>query len=266
VTSAVPQSPGLPSSDGPSSLIDGDPDTLAYPGSNHLDYTISLAGPTHVSAAAISWGVYGTQTGYVQSWTLYGRNGSSNAWQVLTQGGVPSVAVTGVQLNQIVTDLRIVADGANWIGIYELSIAGAAPLSGLVATSNMLEVPIVSATPALNLVDGNDSTMSYISNINTDYSIALPSLSYIDGVRIVWGDFGTTATYIDHWQLYGQKPGNAEWQVLARGENPGTSETVVNVLDTFSSLRIAAESDLNWIGIYEVHVFGAAAPAPSIRQ
>jgi hypothetical protein len=255
--SAVPENPSLLPADGAASLIDGNLDTQAYPGSTHLDYTVSLNNPTHVSSAAISWGTYGILASYVQSWTLYGRNGSTQDWQALAQGGFPDAATTGIELNQIVTDLRIVADGGQWIGIYEFTVSGAEALSGLTAISNIMEVPWEpSFSPASNVTDGNDSTDAYDCFIDADYSVALLGSTYVDAVRIVWGYFGTNSVYINHWQLYGQKTAGDPWQVLARGTFPGATETVVSVLDTFQNVRVAAESDQNWIGIYEMQVFG----------
>jgi hypothetical protein len=258
-TSAVPETV---SGEGAANLIDGNLNSLAFPGSNHLDYTITLSAPTHVSGAAISWGSYGMGTGAVQSWTLYGRDGSYNAWQSLATGGAPNAGTTGLALNQRVTDLRIVADGPQNIGIYEVTVAGATALSGLSAIDNIGEVLWYSGygPPAL-MFDGNDyGPSAYPADPFLDYSIPLPASTYVDGVRIVWGNFGTNDIYMSDWELYGQKANSTEWVSLARGGFPNAFDTVVNVQDSYATLRVAAASrvHLNWIGIYELQIFGSA--------
>ncbi|HVO79403.1 MAG TPA: hypothetical protein VMT28_01655 [Terriglobales bacterium] len=249
-------------------LVDGDLDTLAYPGSNHLDYVVSLRAPSHVSTVSIRWGHFGMLPGYVQSWTLYGRNGAYGDWQPLAQGDWPHSATTGVELDQVLTDLRIVADGTSWIGIFELTVAGAPVLSGLTATSNILELPGVPGyQPTAQVTDGDDSTLAYVGSASSDYTVNLPPSTYVDAARIVWGSYGTSSAYVKHWRLYGLKPASSEWQVIARGGFPGAPETRVQVLDTYEKLRIAAESDHAWIGIYELQVFGVSrdqAPASTL--
>ena len=105
-----------------SNLVDGDPTTLAYPGSTALDYTIALPGVVHVSSVRLTWGVYGTNPLYIQSWSLMGRYGAGQPWVTLVQGGFPNSPVTDLSLNFLATDLRVVASARNWIGIYNLQI------------------------------------------------------------------------------------------------------------------------------------------------
>jgi len=107
-----------------SNLLDGDPTTLAYPGAVHLDYQIALGQPTQLSSAFISWGVYGSNALYVNSWSLLARNGASQPWTAIAQGGFPHSATTLLNLDFVASDVRIVADGPNWIGIYDLKIKG----------------------------------------------------------------------------------------------------------------------------------------------
>src|SRR5207247_8518970 len=79
-----------------SNLVDGDTTTLAYPGSTRLDYTIALSGLTHVSSALITWGYFGTNPLYIQSWSLMGRDGAGQPWVTLAQGGFPNRNANGL--------------------------------------------------------------------------------------------------------------------------------------------------------------------------
>jgi hypothetical protein len=103
-------------------LVDGDPTTLAYPGAPRLDYTIAFPGPVHVSSARLIWHNFGTHPLYVQSWALLGRYGADQPWVTLAQGGFPNSSTTDVSLDFRVTDLRVIASGPNWIGIYDLQV------------------------------------------------------------------------------------------------------------------------------------------------
>jgi len=105
-------------------LMDGDPSTLAYPGSKHLDYQVALGVQTWLSQAVVDWGYFGTNPAYIQSWSILARSGSDQPWVTLVQGSFPGRSTTVVSLDYTATDLRLVADGTNWIGIYELQLEG----------------------------------------------------------------------------------------------------------------------------------------------
>jgi hypothetical protein len=100
-----------------SNLMDGDPSTLAYPGSTHLDYQVALGVQTWLSQAVVNWGYFGTNPAYIQSWSILARSGSDQPWVTLVQGSFPNRSTTVVSLDYTATDLRLVADGTNWIGI-----------------------------------------------------------------------------------------------------------------------------------------------------
>jgi hypothetical protein len=72
----------------------------------------------------VDWGSFGTNPGYVQSWSIVARSGADQPWVTLVQGAFPNRATTVVSLDYAATDVRLVADGVNWIGIYELQLAG----------------------------------------------------------------------------------------------------------------------------------------------
>ena len=86
--SLVPESPvySLGLGYGAGHLVDGDPGSLAYPGSVHLDYVIQLNGIYQASGISIDWNDFGTQAQYVNSWQVLGRNGNQ-PWQPLAKGG-----------------------------------------------------------------------------------------------------------------------------------------------------------------------------------
>jgi hypothetical protein len=105
-------------------LIDGDPSTLAYPSSKHLDYQVALGVQTWLSQAIVDWGSFGTNPAYIQRWSILARNGADQPWVTLAQGAFPGRSITVVSLNATATDVRLVADGTNSIGIYELQLEG----------------------------------------------------------------------------------------------------------------------------------------------
>jgi hypothetical protein len=105
-------------------LIDGDTRTLAYPGGPHIDYELSFAEITQLSSASINWGSFGTNPIYINSWSLLARSGPNQPWVTIAQGGFPNSATTVLNLDFAATDVRIVADSVNWIGIYELQLKG----------------------------------------------------------------------------------------------------------------------------------------------
>jgi hypothetical protein len=116
------------------------------------------------------------------------------------------------------------------------------------------------------LTDGDDTTWAYIGSANSDYTVNLPPAAYVDAARIVWGSYGASSAYIKHWRLYGLRKASNRWQVIARGGFPAAPETVVKVLDTYQKVRIAAESDHAWIGIYELQVFGVSLELPVVSS
>jgi hypothetical protein len=247
-----------------SNLVDGDTTTLAYPASTRLDYTIALSGLVHVTSARITWGYFGTNPIYIQNWSLLGRNGAGQPWVTLAQGGFPNSNATGLSLDFLGTDLRVVASSSNWIGIYDLQINVPVPLQNLTASANMQEVPNPSFGAATNLVDGNLSTSVYPGSASLDYTLDPGQEVYIEAVHITWGTFGTnkSGAHVESWRVLGLAVDGLTWEVIARGLFPNSAETIVPVRNRYRKLRVTAESR-SWIGIGEVEVVGTAlAPAP----
>ena len=123
--SLVPEDPvySLARDYGAAIVVDGDMDSLAYPSARHIDYAIHLNGPHVVSGVSIDWGYFGSDARYLTNWTLLGSNGGQN-WQVLASGGFPGKSTLDVAVQSTATDLRLMADGLNSIGAYEVRVFG----------------------------------------------------------------------------------------------------------------------------------------------
>jgi hypothetical protein len=265
--SLIPESPtySLAMDYGAANLVDGDPDSLAYPGSNHLDYVIQLNGFYHVTGLSIDWGSYGSDSRYVQKWQILGRS-ADQAWQQLASGGLPGQATTDVSLNGTVTELRLVADSANWAGIYDVRVFGNAaeppiPSNMLSAQSNVPENPTYSVAMnygAANLVDGNPGTLAYPASTILDYVISLHGITHVSSALITWGYYGVTPNYIQNWSLLGRNGEGQAWSTLAQGGFPNSQVTSVDFDMIATELRLVASSSVNWIGVYDVQISGSA--------
>jgi len=267
VISNVPEDPFYSSAQNyvSANLIDGNSQTLAYPGGTKLDYQVSFTAPTHLSSATITWGYFGTNPIYVQSWAVLGRNSASQTWSTLATGGFPASSATQIDLDFIATDLRITAAAPNWIGIYELTLNGGVLLNGLSSSSNVQEQP---TTPgfgaASDLTDGDSSTIAYPGGPSIDYTLDLNGNTYVDAMKITWGGFGTDSSYIQSWRALGLTA-DGNWEVIGRGGYPNSSDTVFAVHDRYRKLRIAADGGA-WLGVYEAQVFGGAHSTAIVRS
>lgn len=255
---------------GAANLVDDNPDTLAYPGSRHIDYAIHLHGLYNVTAMSIDWMLFGSDSRYVQSWTIYGRIGSDEAWQPLASGGPPGQNTTDLPLSALATDLRIVAESSNWIGIYDVRIFGneqpSLPASMLTVTANVQEDPAYSSSPSFqrsNLVDRDISTLAYPGTSVADYSISVGGTASLNAVVINWGTFGTNPIYISSWSLLGRNGAQDSWHLLDSGAFPNGEWTTVGVNTTVTDVRLIADSSQNWIGVYDVRIYGT--PQPAVR-
>jgi len=261
VQSNVPENPvySLARGYGAANLIDGNPATLAYPASTNIDYQVSLAGPSYISTSDVIWGYFGVNPAYIGSWSILGRNGATNAWATLAQGGFPNSAATASNIDAYATDVRLLASSnTNWIGADELSLYGGQLMTGLTASLTIANSPSScdDFEPPSNIVDGNVSTFAYSCSTQLDYMVDPGATAFFDTVNVVWGYFGTSTIYIQSWQLLGLTSDGETWQTIAEGGYPGVNETVIPVQNSYRKLRIAATSN-NWIGIYEVEVYGA---------
>ena len=251
-------------------LVDGDSSTLAYPGSNQIDYVVNLGSPHNVNQVSIWWGYFGTSTIYVNGWNLYGRSGRNSPWQLLANGTFPNAAVTDVPvIGTNLTDVRVTAASTNWIGLFELQVYGddvAPVLTGADVTvqSQVTESPIYCIARgyvAAKLVDGNPNTLAYPGSYNIDYVVHLNSASYVTNAAIRWGYFGTIPTYVSAWNLY-SRGGSGGWVLLASGQYPNADTTNVTTNTYATDLRLTASSTTNWIGAYELAVTASTLVPP----
>lgn len=109
---------------GADKLIDGSEKTLAAPGSDKLDYRISLLEPYDIKQVVIWWGDYGINPNYVSAWWLESSEDGS-AWKTVASGASPKDSSTAINERFTTSRLRLRADSAkDWIGAYEMRIVG----------------------------------------------------------------------------------------------------------------------------------------------
>jgi hypothetical protein len=102
--------------------MDGDPLTLACPGAPEVHYELDFGKDFPIDLANINWGYFGTSPLYVQHWTIFGQRNGEFGWTPLAQGGFPGAEQTQTGIHRTIRRLRLRADSANWIGVYELSV------------------------------------------------------------------------------------------------------------------------------------------------
>ncbi len=109
---------------GAEKLIDGSEETLAAPGSNTIDYTVTLLDSYEIKQIIIRWGDYGVNTNYIRSWSLESSDNGS-AWKVLASGPSPADVKTVINDRMQTSHLRLKAQAEkDWIGAYELEVVG----------------------------------------------------------------------------------------------------------------------------------------------
>ena len=123
-TSNVAEMTGVQSYGPASRLVDGNDNTLAYPGSIYNDYTLDPGSSSYIDEVRIVWGYFGSDARYVKSWRLYGQKQIGTTWDIITGGGSPNASISVIPVHNDYRRLRIAADGINWIGIYELEAYG----------------------------------------------------------------------------------------------------------------------------------------------
>jgi hypothetical protein len=108
-------------------LVDGDTSTLAFPGAEHIDYSIDLSGFYSLESTLLYWGYYGVTSGYIESWTLIATLDDGTEVTLATESDLPGALQSLVFLsdgahNLPITSLRIYSYyNDNWVGMYELS-------------------------------------------------------------------------------------------------------------------------------------------------
>jgi len=130
-------------------------------------------------------------------------------------------------------------------------------LRGLTAESMVAESAKYSVARndlSQNLVDGDSSTLAYPGSANIDYIVHLNGAYHVSQVSIWWGYFGSSP-YVSTWTLLGRSSATQPWQVLQNGVTPNTALSDVPISADVTDLRISASSN-NWIGLYEMEVYG----------
>jgi hypothetical protein len=224
-----------------------------------LQQQTTLSSPAHISAVQITWPDTAVNSGTVQEWTVEERSGADQPWTVVAEGTGVTSSVSLVYLDCIATELRVHATSSSgWINSYNVQLFGASTWDRLSASSLSVESSVPGFGPAENLADGDPATAAYPGAVFFDYLLDPGQPASVDAVKVIWGGFGTDASYINSWQLLGLPEESTIWQVVRRGGFPNASETLVPVQGRYRKLRIAAQSASNWIGIYEVQVFGSS--------
>jgi len=126
VTSHIAESPEYSLKKGFSAknLVDGDPTTLAYPGSLILEYVIDLINQYDITKIAILWGGYGTSKEHIEDWEVSVSNNGKD-WNTIAQGDFPGEDLTTIKTSIKTRFLKLIARSKkNWIGAYEVKIIG----------------------------------------------------------------------------------------------------------------------------------------------
>ena len=109
-------------------------------------------------------------------------------------------------------------------------------------------------TLAKNLIDGDLQTLAAPANTQLDYTIKFLNKYQIKQIIIHWKNFGESKEYVNVWSLNSISSGGGE--KIASGEFPNTDRTIIDKKINAAELRITAESEKNWIGIYEIEIIG----------
>lgn len=140
---------------------------------------------------------------------------------------------------------------------------------------NYLAYCIRSGKTPNNLTDGDLSTQAFPASYSYSYIVDLGKNYDIERIRIFWGKYGTDSRYITHWKVMcfdepsvPSKSGEyfldpERWLIIDKGHFPGSASTTIEASAKCRFLWLFAAS-LNekesrfqdWIGIYELEVFG----------
>ncbi len=263
--SLIPEHPiySLGRDHGAANLVDGDPDSMAYPSSTaharYFDYVVQLGGTHIVTGVSIDWGIFGTDSQFITAWELEGRVGTGN-WQVLATGYFPGQYTSDISLNTTAAELRLRANGNNSIGVYEMRVFGRLPDSSpvpltITASDNEVEYPSNPLWgPVGNLADGNDNTCASPPGVSLDYTLDPGQLTQVDSVLVYWGPY--YSQYIASWALLGLPDNSTTWEVISHGVLPHSEQMTIPVKNTYRQMRMTAQSVGPEIGICEVQVSG----------
>lgn len=123
------------------------------------------------------------------------------------------------------------------------------------ATPESKEYSIDRGNDASKIIDGNKYTLAAPANRIADYKLTFTEPHQIRQIIITWGDYGTIAKYIGTWQLEASTDGTT-WKTIEKGGGPNKKEAVINKSFDAAMIRLRAESEEEWIGIYEIELVG----------
>ena len=143
--------------------------------------------------------------------------------------------------------------------VVEIAIpCGKPELQGLSVESQVGESTTYSIArnyQARRLTDGDAWSLAYPGSSQIDYVIHLGASVQVSQVSIWWGAFGTNPIYVSNWNVYGRSATNQPWQLLSSGGFPDCAACDLTMNATVTDLRLVASGN-NWIGAYEVKVYG----------
>jgi hypothetical protein len=187
-------------------------------------------------------------------------------WVIVASGGFPGEATTTVTLDELATSLRLVADGHNNIGAYDLRVFGNevpkirnSQLS--IVSMNRPSTLYTARYPIAKLLDEDAATLALEWSKNVHYRILLRERTPLSAAIIDWGDFSQNALYISSWSLLGRSSPTARWRVLAQGQYPNQATTSVMPNAQVRELRLMANSSRNFVGVLELTLYGLPANA-----
>lgn len=110
---------------------------------------------------------------------------------------------------------------------------------------------------AEKLVDGSKKTVAHAGSNKFDYIVELTDEFYLKKVELYWGDFGllSTSGHLDKW-FFEIKSKSGDWVVVVEDKTPDKEVSIINVNQLTSGLRVRAEAEKAWIGIYELKIMG----------
>jgi F5/8 type C domain len=126
------------------------------------------------------------------------------------------------------------------------------------AQSNVPEredLSIENGRGANKLIDGSEKTLAAPGSNIIDYSVILLNAYKIKQIIIYWGDYGINPNYINAWSLEYSDNGSV-WKTIKSGMSPKDSQTIINERIQTSRLRLKAQADKDWIGVYELKIIG----------
>ncbi|MFA5052300.1 MAG: T9SS type A sorting domain-containing protein [Patescibacteria group bacterium] len=245
-------------------LVDGNTLSLAYPGGHDVDYTVTFDGYDFIRQFSVRFGYFGF-AGYIDSWEILALNPDGTSWQQLHSGGCPNTDNFSGEVAHPTRAIRIKAhSNANWIGLYELTVNGhhntaiGMPVEQLTGGD-----PNYDKDPG-RLTDGNLATDAYPASTSFTYRVTYPQTMDVSYLVLAGKEYTANPAYITSWSVLGFD--GTDWVGIASGTNDGRQYIIVPVFSQLFCLRINCSSTQNWIGLYELGVYGNVSGFPKVTE